>query len=262
MTSSSTIRLAEAVAAVRRLDGIDVAFSARLDRRRTTFLLEDMQGTRTTALHDLVSPSGRGVGGRCMALRRPVAVVDYVRADTITHEFDDAVTQEGLRAVLALPVTVDGEVRGAVYAASRRPVRWGERFTDVAVSIVRTAERDLRREQVVEDRRGTGEARLLHAELRAIAATVAEPAARERLLRLCRRLAEDRPAAGPAVPLTPREIDVLAQVAVGCGNAEAAARLSLQVATVKSYLKSAMAKLDSHNRCEAVFAAQRAGLIP
>ena len=66
----------------------------------------------------------------------------------------------------------------------------------------------------------------------------------------------------PATRLTPREVDVLAQVAVGCSNIEVATRLSLRVETVKSYLKTAMVKLDSRNRGEAVFTAQRAGLIP
>lgn len=44
----------------------------------------------------------------------------------------------------------------------------------------------------------------------------------------------------------------------------AAARvpLFLSVETVKSYLKSAMAKLDSHTRCEAVQRARRADLLP
>jgi LuxR family transcriptional regulator, regulator of acetate metabolism len=54
---------------------------------------------------------------------------------------------------------------------------------------------------------------------------------------------------------------VLALVAVGCGNGAVAERLGLTVHTVKSYLKSAMGKLDSHTRGEAVHAARGAGLI-
>ncbi|RFU42340.1 DNA-binding response regulator, partial [Actinomadura logoneensis] len=62
--------------------------------------------------------------------------------------------------------------------------------------------------------------------------------------------------------LSPRELDVLAQVALGCTNAEAAARLGLLPETVKSYLRSAMRKLDSHTRTEAVSTARRQGLLP
>jgi hypothetical protein len=51
------------------------------------------------------------------------------------------------------------------------------------------------------------------------------------------------PVADDDAHLTPRELDVLAQVALGCSNAEAAQRLSLKPETVKSYLRSAAAKL-------------------
>jgi DNA-binding CsgD family transcriptional regulator len=62
--------------------------------------------------------------------------------------------------------------------------------------------------------------------------------------------------------LTPRELDVLAQIALGCTNAEAAQRLSLKPETVKSYLRSAAAKLGTRSRHEAVSKARRARLIP
>ena len=54
---------------------------------------------------------------------------------------------------------------------------------------------------------------------------------------------------------------MLAAVALGHGNAEVARRLLLSVETVKSYLKSAMAKLDSHTRSEAVHRARAMGLL-
>jgi DNA-binding CsgD family transcriptional regulator len=58
------------------------------------------------------------------------------------------------------------------------------------------------------------------------------------------------------------ELDVLAQVALGCTNSEAAKRLSLKPETVKSYLRSATAKLGAHTRHEAVAKARRARLLP
>lgn len=254
---------ARAVDDIRRLDGVEVAFAARLDGPGTSFTLGDMHGARAGSLDGLVSPVGYGVGGRCVALRRPVAVTDYVRDRHITHQFDGAVSREGLRAVLAVPFHVDGEVRGVVYGAARRALRFGERFTDAALSIVRSAERlPVSAGPAAAGQLDPAQVRELHAELRAIAAA-ADPAARRRLLGVCARLTDGgvRPAA-PAARLTPREIDVLAMVAVGCTNADVARRLTLKVDTVKSYLKSATAKLGSHNRVGAVIAAQRAGLLP
>ena len=55
---------------------------------------------------------------------------------------------------------------------------------------------------------------------------------------------------------------MLALVAVGCGNAEVADRLSLSVQTVKSYLKAAMAKLDTTPGPRRSTRLRRAGLIP
>jgi DNA-binding CsgD family transcriptional regulator len=66
----------------------------------------------------------------------------------------------------------------------------------------------------------------------------------------------------PTARLARRELDVLAQVALGCSYQETAERLGLKAVTVKSYLQNAMAKLSAHNRLEAVSAARRLGLIP
>ncbi len=63
-------------------------------------------------------------------------------------------------------------------------------------------------------------------------------------------------------PLSPRELDVLALLAVGCGNAEVAQRLGLLPETVKSYLRNAMSKLGTHSRMETVVAARRGGYLP
>ena len=90
---------------------------------------------------------------------------------------------------------------------------------------------------------------------------------RERLQHLERRLAACRrrmPAARSRriVTLSPRETDVLARVALGATNAEIASSLSLKEGTVKSYLQSAMAKLDASTRHSAVAKARRVGLLP
>ncbi|MGW4247939.1 response regulator transcription factor, partial [Nocardia sp. NPDC004722] len=76
------------------------------------------------------------------------------------------------------------------------------------------------------------------------------------------RLVSGVAAPDDAVTLAPRELDVLAHVALGCTNLEAAQRLSVRPETVKSYLRSAMTKLGAHNRHEAVVRARRLGLLP
>jgi DNA-binding CsgD family transcriptional regulator len=62
--------------------------------------------------------------------------------------------------------------------------------------------------------------------------------------------------------LSPREVDVLACVALGATNADVAERLGLRPETVKGYLRSAMRKLGARTRLQAVIAARRSGLLP
>jgi len=111
------------------------------------------------------------------------------------------------------------------------------------------------------------EIRAVHADLRLLARTTTDAVARDRLLTACGRLASltGSSAAGeadPSVRLSARQLDVLALVALGCSNREAASRLSLRPETVKSYLAATMAKLDAHTRLEAVVRARGLGLLP
>jgi DNA-binding NarL/FixJ family response regulator len=61
--------------------------------------------------------------------------------------------------------------------------------------------------------------------------------------------------------LTPREIDVLRLVAAGNSNKEIGARLSLTEVTVKSHVKSILAKLGASDRTHAVTIALRRGIM-
>ena len=62
-------------------------------------------------------------------------------------------------------------------------------------------------------------------------------------------------------PLTPREIDVLEQLAEGLSNKAIAARLGISDQTVKFHVASICGKLGAANRTDAVRRAVRRGLI-
>ncbi|NUW34905.1 response regulator transcription factor [Nonomuraea sp. SMC257] len=74
------------------------------------------------------------------------------------------------------------------------------------------------------------------------------------------RLAEQvrKPARGA---LSPRELEVLRLVAGGATNQQAAARLFISQASVKTHLLHVYAKLDVHDRAAAVAEAYRRGLL-
>jgi DNA-binding NarL/FixJ family response regulator len=61
--------------------------------------------------------------------------------------------------------------------------------------------------------------------------------------------------------LSPRELEVLRLVAQGCGNREAASRLFISEATVKTHLLHAYAKLGVRDRAAAVAVAFARGLL-
>jgi DNA-binding CsgD family transcriptional regulator len=274
-----------AVTEIKALEPVEVAFAAKLDRENQQFVLGDFQGAQTEHLQGLVSPLDAGLGGRCITLRRPVFVADYVMARGITHQHDRPVTQEGLRAVFAIPVHGKDGVTGVVYGAARRPLTFGDKLLNAAVNTVQrmTTPPGPERLGSLDDAAlvslGPGtepipgqpvwtreDIQELHAELRAIAGGVGDMTLRKRLQQLSDRLSLKANSGSPPqecpVELSPREIDVLTEVAVGCANAQVAERLGLTLETTKSYLKSAMYKLDSHNRMEAVHRARRSGLLP
>ena len=64
-----------------------------------------------------------------------------------------------------------------------------------------------------------------------------------------------------AETLTPREVDVLRLVAGGNANKEIAARLSLTEETVKSHVRSILAKLGANDRTHAVTIGLKRGII-
>jgi LuxR family transcriptional regulator, regulator of acetate metabolism len=278
-----------AVLTLHRTTGLPMVFGGALsgrDRLRITELV----GNTTDSLNGLVVLDGNGLGGKAMATGRPMWVSNYPCAASISHDYDKPVGREGLLSIVAVPVVVRRRVRGVLYGALREPLSLADRIVGAAVQAARDLEQDL----AVRDRADEAlawrppaspdaaarweEVRAVHAELRALAEQVADAPTRDRLRAMTLRLAAaglapdapDAPGApdvpgpggGPRPALTPREVDVLSYVAIGCTNAEAAERLGLLPETVKSYLRSAMRKLDAHTRLEAVTSARRAGLLP
>lgn len=76
------------------------------------------------------------------------------------------------------------------------------------------------------------------------------------------RRAPRRGAPPAAPPLTPREIEVLHQVAAGLQNKEVARNLGLSLATVRNHVHNILVKLGVHSKLEAVSLAFRNGWIP
>ncbi|MET7297392.1 helix-turn-helix transcriptional regulator [Embleya sp. NPDC005575] len=273
-----------AVERFRARTGVDVAFAGPCPDAGDRLVISYLSGTSTRVLAGLTVVAGTGVGGKAITTRRPVRVVDYVAASAISHEYDRAVTTEGVRAVFAVPVPLPAGrgVAAVLYGALRRPSDFGDGILTSACDAARDAGREIEVAREVEQRMAQAaelpgwaalEIRLAYADLLALAGAATDPGLGERLREVCGRLARTAGAGasgGPAdevrgargVRLTPRETDVLALVAVGRTNVEVGQALGLGVETVKSYLRAAMRKLGAHNRVEAVVAARAGGHLP
>lgn len=272
--------LQAATGRVQRITGLPVAFGGPATVGGRTVRLTGFAGTVTTALNGLVITAGNGLGGRVIMTGRPGRVDDYAEDPRITHEYDRPVRAEGLRAVAAVPVAMGDSVLAVLYAGTRERLRVGTRALDAMAQVASRAAAELTVRREVRRRiadlesaaiaraarpRPTApeweDVRRAHADLRSIAQEIADPVLRSRLQDVCARLTGSRNAAAPN-PLSPRELDVLAMVAVGCGNAEAARRLGILPETVKGYLRNATRKLGTHGRMETVVTARRLGYLP
>ncbi|HEX6358643.1 helix-turn-helix transcriptional regulator [Actinophytocola sp.] len=254
--------------------GVPVAFLGEAAGNRLR--LTEFVGTRTTGLHNLEVLAGTGLGGRVLTLGRPIAVSDYGSARSITHDYDRPVLGEGLASILAVPVGTGSRCRAVLYGAVRQRVGFGDRVRDALMASGRrlahelAARDEIARRLVTADRLADPshaatleELRSVHSELRAIAGATPDAELRNRIYGAAQRLADlGEPRTQAGIRLSTRETDVLAQVALGRTNAEAAERLSLTRETVKAYLRSAMRKLDARTRHEAVVHARRAMLLP
>jgi DNA-binding CsgD family transcriptional regulator/GAF domain-containing protein len=271
-----------ALGRIRRVTGLPVAFGGAVAAGGRTMRLTDFAGTVTTALNGLVITAGNGLGGRVVATARPSRVEDYAADPRITHEYDKPVTAEGLRAIAAVPVAMGNSVLAVLYAGTREPLSVGGRAVQamgqvaLRVGTELTVRREVQR-RIAELETATitraarsmptapewEDVRRAHADLRSIAHQIADPVLRTRLQDVCDRLSgAGAPGGGGPNPLSARELDVLAMVAVGCGNAETARRLGILPETVKSYLRNATRKLGTHGRMESVVTARRLGYLP
>ena len=97
-------------------------------------------------------------------------------------------------------------------------------------------------------------------------------APRQEILAAIRAVSQERPYTSSAIAakaidrmnrptLTPRELDVLQQLAAGRSNKDIARRLSISEGTAKGHVKSILTKLDAMSRTEAVAVAHKRGLV-
>lgn len=264
-----------ALTALKTATGIPVAMYGTLlaDNR---LQITQWIGLRTPALQNLTIDAGAGVGGRVVNTRRAAGISDYTRANTISHEYDKQIQDEGLHSLVAVPVLVRREIRGVLYVGVHSPVRLGDKVIEEVTMTARTLEQDLAVNAAMRSADGERagaksghsmnsaeweQVRSTHSKLRMLTNKVEDEELRKELEQICEQMVSPV-AVKQTTKLSARELDVLSCVALGHTNVEAAAEMGIGAETVKSYLRSVMRKLGAHTRYEAVNAARRIGALP
>lgn len=231
-------------------------------------------GTRRHTLDGLLIEPTEGLGGRALVERKPVAALQYGQSDAITHRYDRQILAEDIVSLIAVPVIVEGSVRALIYGGQHRETEFGNLATHKAVKVAEALAWEYSVHDEVERRLALIETqhhaaqntnvledlRTLYAEIRELGRRVADPEIARRLDAIGGSIGTRGPAG--TTPLSPRETDVLIQVALGKRNAQIAIQLGLTESTVKSYLSSVMTKLDADSRYAAVIVARQLRLIP
>lgn len=284
---------------LRTATGVPVVAGGYVTESGVLHLCESIGFTTLRDLDVEVRP-GVGVGGRIVATAKPVGVTEYLRSGVISHEYDALARKEGIRSVAAIPVIVADTVRAVLYVAMRTNVRFGEKPLSEMTAVGRRLEQHLAVADALDSggtSRGSGPSRLsaptrsadgrgesadpaspamgaefdtalvhermreTHAKLRVLSSRTEDPLTRMELEAIAADLVAPTSSLS-AAKLARRELDVLACVAQGKTNIETGQIMGIGAETVKSYLRSAMRKLDAHTRYEAVNAARRIGALP
>ena len=114
--------------------GAHIGLAGPIEAERL-LVLRQWDGTRATGLHDLHVPMGLGLGGLAYAKTHPVWVLDYRSSPLITHDFDNAISADGIKTMLAVPMVRGGQTYGVVYAALREAREISDRVLDTATRI-------------------------------------------------------------------------------------------------------------------------------
>ncbi|PRX50112.1 sugar diacid utilization regulator [Prauserella shujinwangii] len=115
--------LSAIVRRARQLLAADVGYLSLIDDERGDCYIRTTDGSQSAAFPALRLPLGTGVLGMVMDNATPYATDNYLADTGIVHlgHVDTATTEEGILAVLGVPLLLNGSVMGALLVANRSP---------------------------------------------------------------------------------------------------------------------------------------------
>lgn len=109
------------VSKARNLLGSDVAWLSTHDAERGEFHVMVAEGALSRSVTDMVARRDRGVVSVVMSTRLPFTTPDYLHDRRFAHDarLDDTFRDEGITALVGVPLVWDGEVTGLLFVADR-----------------------------------------------------------------------------------------------------------------------------------------------
>jgi DNA-binding PucR family transcriptional regulator len=113
--------LAAIVHRARQLLSTDVAYLSLNDPERGDTYMRVTDGSVSSLFRQVRLPMGAGLGGLVAQSATPYATASYMEDERFNHTqgIDDAVIDEGLVAILGVPLVLGDHVLGVLYAANR-----------------------------------------------------------------------------------------------------------------------------------------------
>ncbi len=110
----------------RRFLDTDLAYVTLVDPISLTVRMKVACGYLHPEFLDIVLPLGVGIGGWVARNQQPLTVADYLNSSSIEHDpiTDRIVRQEGIRAILGVPLVVRNKSLGVLFAAKRQPAQF------------------------------------------------------------------------------------------------------------------------------------------
>ncbi|WOB10196.1 helix-turn-helix domain-containing protein [Piscinibacter gummiphilus] len=109
------------VSKARNLLGSDLAWLTTHDAERGEFHVVVAEGALSRSVTDMAARSDRGVVSVVMSTRLPFTTPDYLHDRRFPHDgrLDDTFRDEGITALVGVPLIWDGEVIGLLFVADR-----------------------------------------------------------------------------------------------------------------------------------------------
>ncbi|MEV8220992.1 helix-turn-helix domain-containing protein [Dietzia maris] len=166
-----------AIRRARQLVGTDLAYVMLLDPERGDTYMRMAEGATSPRFDTIRLGMGLGLGGQVAEAMAPRWTRNYLADEQYTHVIDPIIRDEGVKAILGVPVRTHGRLTGTLFTSDRRERAFSQDeitlvalLADQVSAALTAAERASRRQRDLDSTRDALD--IAHAETARLSATV------------------------------------------------------------------------------------------